>query len=172
MPGHSGSARPLLSRQRPSDPCSVLVPARRFHRRRVGAPLLCARSRALRSCEMGQRRRLNIAPHSTAAHANTRARMAMRLSTSSAVMSLQVRSPSRPSGAAAAVAYFALQICLFPARHEKVRLSMPPQEIGLPAAPPQTRPSVGAVRSGAGVTPGAQGRIGSCGETLHALTDQ
>src|SRR3984893_6959548 len=87
-------------------------------------------------------------------------------------MSLQVRSPSRPSGAAAAVAYFALQIRLFPARPEKVRLSMPPQEIGLPAAPPQTRPSVGAVRSGAGVTPGAQGRIGSCGETLHALTDQ
>jgi hypothetical protein len=87
-------------------------------------------------------------------------------------MSLQVRSPSRPSGAAAAVAYFALQIRLFPARHEKVRLSMPPQEIGLPAAPPQTRPSVGAVRSGAGVTPGAQDRIGSCGETLHALTDQ
>jgi hypothetical protein len=39
---------------------------------------------------------------------------------------------SRP--AATAVAYFALQIRLFPARHEKVRLSMRPQEIGLPAA--------------------------------------
>ena len=60
----------------------------------------------------------------------------MRLSTSGAVMSLQVRSPNRPSGAAAAVAYFALQIRLSPARHEKVRLSMPPQEIDLLAERP------------------------------------
>jgi hypothetical protein len=62
------------------------------------ARIVPARSRrdALRSCEMGQRRPLSIAPHSTAAHANARARMAMRLSTSGAVMSLQVRSPRPP----------------------------------------------------------------------------
>jgi hypothetical protein len=60
MPGHSGSARPLLSRQRPSDLCSLLVASPGpVVGRRIGAQLLCARSRALRSCEMAQRRRLN-----------------------------------------------------------------------------------------------------------------